>query len=678
MKYRTQKAQGISVLDKFQGLNSLPYRIVQSELEVGNKFESLAMHLVSPDIFARPCPVTPRHGFVDSQPVTSADQAMDIWRKARQADPEAEMILMPRVNATCNAIYTGNYLALGPGHDGATGGKESIGIRTAQGMFPPDLLSSAGIKIAEGHGPYVEVVYGTLPGSEMVLPYLTQLRDGPLTQGTEDYIPEDIDILEVYKPVESDFEDLLSWEKKACEMAGRKGLVVWHPEGNIACHMAIHCVINKVTYITSQKEPKVGDFLKADLLSIDRSDPNAMREGLEIGSYLNLSFRQALEVLLFGLHQSNLNLNPTGSKLLGLSAALCMRLSTAACLGELRHKRHKGDSSFFSSDRHAVFNRAWQDMFMSQKMMGAALKSFFLSRWKSGYGGHAWGVCTMKTMELWDASLSLYRSPSKDSFNEVAKRLNDSVHTIHNGGWLFNKFANPDIMDAAAMSTPRFVINSGLSIFLALKGEKPEESGWSTARKTRALTEIRKKIDIDSIAQKKSEQAVIKLGKSADPELYAKLMLEKLEKQIIAEKNALASAKEIEESNQELAKTKAEQAGKITSLQGYAVKSGKYWHFQWKSENCTLVKGYYSCDIPTNHPDLNLNTSIQAAKKSEYLDSYADSSSKYIPFYINEDNNVCVAVGYLDGTPYGEQVELILVPMSTLWVRYVSNIGVGD
>ena len=228
------------------------------------------------------------------------------------------------------------------------------------------------------------------------------------------------------------------------------------------------------------------------------------------------------------------------------------------------------------------------------------------------------------------------------------------------------------------MSTPRFVINSGLSIFLALKGEKPEESGWSTARKTRALTEIRKKIDIDSIAQKKSEQAVIKLGKSADPELYAKLMLEKLEKQIIAEKNALASAKEIEESNQELAKTKAEQAGKITSLQGYAVKSGKYWHFQWKSENCTLVKGYYSCDIPTNHPDLNLNTSIQAAKKSEYLDSYADSSSKYIPFYINEDNNVCVAVGYLDGTPYGEQVELILVPMSTLWVRYVSNIGVGD
>lgn len=653
MNYRTQKAQGVSVLGSMNGVRTLPHRIIQSEAEVETRFAQLAHSLGGEtDMFARPCPVTPRHGFVDSQPVRSIDEAKDIWRKAVDADPQAEMILMPRVDAICNAIYTGNYLALGPGHDGATGGKNSFGLRTAKGSFSPDLLNAAGIKIAEGHGPYVEVVYGTYPGCMEPVPFVTQLRDGPMTEGTEEFIPADMDILEVYHPVQSDFDDLLSWEKKAREMAGRKGLVVWHPQGNIACHMAIHCVINNITYLTRETEPKVGDHIVGDELNLDLNDPNAMRDGLEIGSYLDMPFRDALSVSLFGLHQSNFNRTPIGSRLLGAAAAYCMRLSTAACLGELRHKRHKGSESFFHHDRNIVFKRAWTDMFTSQKMMGVALKSFFTTQWKSGYGGVAWGVCTMKNMELWDASLALHRSPSGETFKEVVARLNDSINTIHNNGWLFNKFASPQIMDSAASSSPDFVINSGLAIYRTLTAARPEESGWTKARKTRALTELRKRMDIDEIARKRTEHAVKKLAAHNNPEL---------QKQLLAEQKAMMQEemKAKEEAAKDLAKKKAELAGEVTDIQAYVSKPNGFIHFQWKTANGITAKGYFSGDV-LNGDDLASSDTYEMLSENDHLfESFASgSASKYFKCHIK------------DGMVYDHD-KTPIVAMDYLWLRYV-------
>jgi hypothetical protein len=654
-QFRTQKAQGVSVLSAMQGVHSLPHRIVQSESEVGMQFNRLAMSIESDDIFARPCPVTPRHGFVDSQPVRSVDEAMAIWSKAVEADPDAEMILMPRVNAICNGIYTGNYLALGPGHDGATGGKQSFGIRTAKGAFSPDLLNAAGIKVNEGHGPYVEVVYGTVGQStNHPIAYVTQLRDGPMTEGTQEFIPNDMDILEVYHPIQSDFDDLLSWEKKAREMSGRKGLVVWHPQGNIACHMAIHCVINNIPYLTRDDEPKVGDHITGDELSVDLNDPMAMRDGLEIGSYIDMPFVDALSVSLFGLHQSNFNRTALGSKLLGASAAYCMRLSTAACLGELRHKRHKGSDSFFHHDRNIVFKRAWTDMFTSQKMMGVALKSFFTKQWKSGYGGVAWGVCTMKNMELWDASLALHRSPDMERFKEVVARLNDSINTIHNNGWLFNKFTNPQIMDAAANSRPDFVINSGLAIYKTLTAVRPEDTGWKNARKTRALTELRKKMDIDEIARKRTEHAAIKLAASHNPALHKELIQKKK-----AELLEQMKAKEIE--SKEVAKKHAELAGEVINIQAYVNAGGEYIHFQWTTTKGMTAKGYFSADIARTNENLKDESYETISQNLHDTASFSvGSNSKYFKCHVNDG-----IVFDCQNTP--------IVDMNYLWLRYVTQ-----
>lgn len=633
MKFRTQKAQGIHALGTYGiGISTLPYRIVQEESQIGTYFNGLASEVGNfADLFARPCPENPAHGFVDSRKVTSIEEATAVWKEAVAADPMAEMILMPRVEAECNAIYAGNYLALGPGHDGATGGKNSFGLKVASGTFSPELITASRINVEGDEVPYVEVVYGTLPGRSDVTAYATQVRSGPRMAGSDNLIFTKGPITQVYIPTKQDENDLLHWKQQAIELAKIPDLVVWHPGGTPACHVAVHCAVNHINYLTfnpidkSKNPPKIGDIFEDT--TPDFRDPMMTRNGITAASVLQMPFTDALRVVLFGLHQSGLNLTPTGSRLLGAAAALCVRLSTAACLGELRHKSRKG--AFFDYSRNVVLRRAWLDHFTSQKMMGTALKSFFEKRWKSGYGGHAWGVCAMRNMELADACLAAYREPSMVTIGDLTERLNVLVNTIHNGGWQFNKFANSSIMDHAAQSTPQFMLESGLGLYRALTCEVPNDSNWEKVRKTRALTEIRKRVNIDEIANKRQLMAMEKLGTNLDPEAFAKLQEEKAKvKAQEAEK-----LKQFEEKKNAKALASAYQLisdyGAPTQIQAY-VHHGNSIHFQWKcSVSAPGTKGYFSADINANSPDLYHAAMSLVSNIPTTLPSYAASQSRY-------------------------------------------------
>jgi hypothetical protein len=666
MKFRTQKAQGIHALGIHGiGISTLPYRVVQEEAQVGPYFNGLASEIgFHADLFARPCPENPAHGFVDSRKVTSIDEALAVWKEAVAADPKAEMILMPRVEAECNAIYAGNYLALGPGHDGATGGKNSFGLKVTNGIFSPELITASRINVEGDEVPYVEVVYGTLPGRSDVTAYATQVRSGPRMAGSDNLIFTKGPITQIYIPTKQDEDDLLHWKQQAVELAKIPDLVVWHPGGTPACHVAVHCAVNHINYLTfnpndkSKNPPKVGDIFED--ITPDFRDPMVTRDGVMAASVLQMPFTDALRVVLFGLHQSGLNLTPTGSRLVGSAAALCIRLSTAACLGELRHKARKG--GFFHHNRSIVLKKAWDDHFTSQKMMGAALKSFFEKRWNSGYGGHAWGVCAMRNMELADACLSVFKDPSMATVGDMTDRLNVLVNTIHNGGWQFNKFANQQIMDQAAQSTPTFMLESGLGLYRALTCEVPSDSKWSTVRKTRALTEIRKRVDIDEIARKRQLMAVEKLGGKLDPETYAKLQEEKAKVKAEQAAKMAAIMKQKEEGAALMAAQYATQFGNPTKIQAYLHKDGSNIHFQWVCANAAMNgKGYFSCDIHMENANLyyaafNLIKDIDC----ELPSLAAGSNSKYFGCYLT-DNVVSV------NNEYGP---ISIVDMKYLWNLY--------
>lgn len=494
--YRTQKARGLAFVDRIPGTQTVPHRIIQSADEIPAAWSDVVLTGGSQNLFARPCPERPRHGFVESRRVTSIDEALAVFMEAQAADPMAEMILMPQIQAVASAIYTPTTLAVGPGHDGATSGIGSFGFNLGFGSIEPEVLVGAGITTH----PYVEIVYGRVTPDMPMQAYAVQIRDGEVPDGVGDQVAIDTFVTNVVILPENNSEKMpeLEWEQYVKVLP--PGTVVYHPGGTSTSHYAVHCKLNGIPCIFSH-QPKVGELLEKTKVGQDLTDPHAMRIGLEIGAVINLTYREALRVALFGLHQYATNSNPIGSKLQGIASSLLLRLSVAACLGELRHKRRWRGKEMISPKRSIVFEKAWGDMFGALKFMGPALKDFMETRWRSGFGGKAWGVSAMRSIQLSDACVALYRNPSIENAREVISRLNVATNTAHNNGWLFNKFAPAEYMDLAAESDPGLIIKTGPALYKAMTTPRPDYSGWDKARKNRGLTEIMKRLDVEEIAR---------------------------------------------------------------------------------------------------------------------------------------------------------------------------------
>ena len=82
--------------------------------------------------FARPCPLIPRHGFVDSRPVKNKADIKKLFDEIKAQDPDGEMILGPYFDKVdYNAVLVNSgMLSIGPNNDGATAGKSSISFLT--------------------------------------------------------------------------------------------------------------------------------------------------------------------------------------------------------------------------------------------------------------------------------------------------------------------------------------------------------------------------------------------------------------------------------------------------------------------------------------------------------------------------------------------------------------------
>lgn len=439
--YRTQKAIGVSILKKagFDVPNNKTYRI--ERLKTKTQLEKLL------GSFVRPCPVTPRHGFVDSRSINTLEEARQLVRETKLADSLAEFIVMPFINASHSGIWTEGQLCIGTGNDGATAGRNTI-IIPIQGKPEykknwNDLLKEAKIK----NSPYLELLWLTDEedyyggdSSTKINKYTTkfvQLRDGPKLPESVDFIPEKIKV----KTVVLAEGDLLEWESKVKKF--QPGTVVYHPGGSLASHYSVHAYLSGIPVLISQ-EPKIGDTLKPNT---DAPTPNIneIRRGFQIGCNIKSSYKQAAYMMMLGCHSTTKWLGRCDF-LLGVSMGCCYRLIIAASLGEFRrYDTHILDENKSLGSREDVYARVWDDTLTNdvKSQFEAAMKSFDEDAWGGSIGGPNWFI-----LSRWAALL--HNSLIDGNEKEALEYLNKGVNSVHNGGWTFNKFIAKVEMDNTA------------------------------------------------------------------------------------------------------------------------------------------------------------------------------------------------------------------------------------
>ncbi len=387
--------------------------------------------------FARPCPLVPRHGFVDSRPVASKKELIAVCEETFKVEPDGEVIVGAFLKSSHNAVWTPDLLTVGLGHDGATAGKNTV-VFPLSGLNP--LKGKSGIGDAalgpKAH-PYIEVVYPLGAG-----PVATQLRGGPpLEKGiTADYIPADMTIKAVIK---TQSETLLEWEEKLSKLAPKTA--VYHPGGSPTDHWYVHARLNKIPVIISY-QPKVGEKLVKNVGQEIPFDPKAVLRGIKVAEKISLKNRMDVgtNLSLLALHNAPQLVGPN-SYWIGVGACLLLRLGSSALRGEGRHAAVKtpGWASRekvyqMACDRRLSYHRASLNRFVGLFRYGG---------WSPSYGGPKWAACGASLKPVFEAIRTLAKDPNEQTVTELVKAYNVAINQAHNGGWWLNKFTNIQAAD---------------------------------------------------------------------------------------------------------------------------------------------------------------------------------------------------------------------------------------
>jgi len=449
--YRTQKAKGLKVLMNFNLLDSSTSSIFD-------------INTVEPCVlckkFVRPCPVTPRHGFVDSRVVKTIEEATKLIEETKLADPEAEIIAMIAYDPPYSGVWTQGKITIGPGNDGATSGKDTITIPISGSITYPEKMAVMCKYAGVTESPYVEILWlstSTYHGgnyNNIFAPIYVQLRDGPKLPVTVDFIPEEFTVSSVVLAEGS----LLEWEEKVKTFT--PGTVVYHPGGSLSSHYSVHCVLNNIPVLIS-KQPKIEDKIRPCQNQNFIMDSEKIRQGFVYSLTYDISYMSATYMMLVGCH-SIYDWRGKEDFLLGFSLGCAFRLTVIAGVAEYRHYHH---IKSIDGERSTVYDNLWEytAKFSTRHMFLEALKAFKKGPkpGSGGIGGPKWYDYGIHAVEIMNYLIQ----------NDISKSfevLNTLINAVHNGGWGFNKFANQSDLDDAAAS-PSIVMMKVAPILYEIK-----------------------------------------------------------------------------------------------------------------------------------------------------------------------------------------------------------------
>src|ERR1051326_3895469 len=451
-KAKNQKARGIQVLaDHFP--SSVPsFRVFSLPLSEDLDTDAFNHIALKRDVFVRPCPITPRHGFVDSRIVDreTVNDLLSLAKEAQAADPQAELVVMEAIPASASAVLTPTSIAIGPGTSSATQGKGAITLPLTGVHFRSELLREAQIKDT----PYAEALYTTSDSGYSNKTYLVQLRDGVGCASAHpagmDWIPADTIVSAVYS-VPNYEKDALAFEQAIKDAPA--GSILWHPGGTLLSHYSQHAMLRKMPILFWKEAPVVGQSLAANVNATARPFVGPFHNGLLFG--LTIEFRDserfdaAAQFGLVVLHNAtSLILSENGAFYVGMGVAILLRLAYAAIAGEFRHHQRKKYRSRDEVYRQALAGT--EGFFHARKVAPRAWRSFNFMTWSSGFGGEAWGRCTAVTPAFDAALLHFLKDPQDTGLNAIIASAHNVINCAHNNGRFLSKYCTQSTFEEAA------------------------------------------------------------------------------------------------------------------------------------------------------------------------------------------------------------------------------------
>lgn len=515
VRMRSQKARGLAL-----AAGALAYsgprwlKPVKIEAILPNQGRQTKDKIAFP-IFARPCPVRPRHGFVESRLVRNEKELLALLCETLEADPLGEVMLMRKLSGHASAVATDAGVVWGKGNDGVTAAKGKQWSIPVPAVAPHSNLT-ASMRHRSDHlkadikgGIFIECVENH--GSVM----LVQMRDGPeATPVSGNYVPRrDYHVKEVLalNAWEQGDVNLLEWEKRV--LGAPDGTAVYLQGSSLTSHLAVHALARKLAVVTEGKKPRVGALLQpaenqphglnvADYGTMAKAIRKRMPGAKRSRAAYAVGVLHAMSA--WGAEKHLLQMRATG-------AAMMARLLVSACVGEARHFYAMGPGSRDKKARSAI---NWKSILGRQlkrpsdgRRSSGVIRSAVLEKvyryslprllelckqaekdfsgdwgqeghneydrdgvriWvdgDSGFGGPNWERSAKVARELIEALLKFERSPTAKRWERVVMGYNKGVAAAHNGGRLLDKWAQWSEIDACARN-PQLGLLSPQAMFI--------------------------------------------------------------------------------------------------------------------------------------------------------------------------------------------------------------------
>jgi hypothetical protein len=502
----TQKAKGLFFLQGKLGVlqNALWSWSVPKHLlfKSGLSFDDGSFNF---PVFARPCPVNPRHGFVDSTVCNNAEELNKISSAAYDAEEKAELLVTKPVSSHYNAIINGNVITFASGNDGATAGRDCKYFYISDDPLSSLLGLENGI-VADGETPFYEIVFSSTDTSHPV--NLVQVRSAPKTPRVKDFVPAQVTVKTILKAE----GDLLEWES-LLKTVDPKTTIVDHTNGSLSSHYAIHAIVNKVAIFTTYL-PQIGSVVEPTVENqeVTEADKNAFRQAFSYGfvsafdvwsksKYQNGGgdptwvMGNIVRVAIAALHNFSSIALSKDYQMLGMILGLFTRVTFAVSMGESRYNHKRSDKFPFFKDYFASLPNSGRSGCYTYSMnletdkviasIASAYHAFRMMQWDNSYGGKKWAACTNSAIALFNACLDADLKLVVELFNKV-------INENHNGGKYLNKVVAHNDFDEGSTNPSLYTLKQLQHVVDILS------TAWDLSKEelTKSKASFVKKIDL--------------------------------------------------------------------------------------------------------------------------------------------------------------------------------------
>jgi hypothetical protein len=478
--------------------------------------------------FARPCPISPKHGFVESRRIETFQEFEEIKLETLEHDSQAELILMQELTGEFSGILTPTNLSIGWSNDGATSGKSKV-IPYPDGGF--DYIASKHLQkdanIPSDQVPYIELVEheGDIKG--------VQMRAGPKQAQQKDYIPVKCQVSAIVRSEQfadnlTGFDDALRRAIRECNNLNIEDTphlpCVYAPDASLASHYAVQAMVAGVPCLTT-RAPKYAEILEPDSATkqVKWNTTDYRKLGNAVASILTSSGSSrwaaldddeaGIVKLSIGALHSHRIWEPEDHliNLMAYGATACAIFTITAALGEIRHwyQSDTGPGSNGTEDspcgycscedgeceaddmdspaycgppltdipfykngaakqRDEVYQEGLRLAIPKLLQQGRfAVDDLAHPGWNGGFGGKGWSMGAQAGIELLEALIEFAETPHQDTWNKVSTAWNHAVNQAHNNGQIMNKWVRGNLFDTAAL-TPGFMFVTKAAVKVVL------------------------------------------------------------------------------------------------------------------------------------------------------------------------------------------------------------------